>query len=83
MSALVEIHIDGERHQVPEGIPVAVALLRFGITTFRISSSGTFRGPVCGMGTCFECRVTIDGVMHRRACLIPVTAGLVIETARP
>ncbi len=80
MSALVEIRVDGERHQVPEGMPVAVALLRLGITTFRTSGSGTPRGPVCGMGTCFECRVTIDGVMHRRSCIIPCTAGLVVET---
>ena len=83
MSALVEIRVNGGRHEVPEGMPVAVALLRLGITTFRISSSGTSRGPVCGMGTCFECRVTIDGVMHRRACLVPCTAGLVVETAAP
>lgn len=82
MSALVEIRVNGERHQVPEGMPVAVALLRLDITTFRISTSGAPRGPVCGMGTCFECRVTIDGVMHRRSCLIPCTAGLMIETPR-
>lgn len=82
MSALVEIRVDGEPHQVPEGIPLAVALLRLGITTFRRSTSGAPRGPVCGMGTCFECRVTIDGVMHRRSCLVPCTAGLVVETVR-
>jgi sarcosine oxidase subunit alpha len=82
MSALVEIRVNGERHQVPEGLPVAVALLRIDISTFRLSTTGTSRGPLCGMGTCFECRVTVDGVMHQRACLIPCTAGLVVETAR-
>ena len=81
MSALVEIRVNGEPHQVPEGMPVAVALLRLGITTFRVSTGGAPRGPLCGMGTCFECRVTIDGAMHQRSCLIPCSAGLVVETA--
>ena len=80
MSGLVEIRVDGERHQVPEGMPVAVALLRLGIEAFRRSPEGTPRGPVCGMGTCFECRVTIDGRSHQRSCLIPCSAGLVVET---
>lgn len=82
MSALIEIRVDGERHQVPEGMPVAVALLRLGITAFRTSTEGTPRAPVCGMGTCFECRVTVNGRAHQRSCLIPCSAGLVIETAR-
>jgi len=82
MSALVEIHVDGERHQVPEGMPVAVALLRLGITVFRTSSEGEPRGPLCGMGTCFECRVTVNGRVHQRSCLIACSAGLVVETGR-
>lgn len=82
MSALVEIHVDGERHQVPEGMPVAVALLRLGITTFRTSVEGEPRGPLCGMGTCFECRVTVNGRVHQRSCLIPCAAGLVVNTGR-
>jgi NADPH-dependent 2,4-dienoyl-CoA reductase/sulfur reductase-like enzyme len=28
------------------------------------------------MGTCFECRVTIDGEPHRRACLEPIREGM-------
>jgi sarcosine oxidase subunit alpha len=33
------------------------------------------------MGTCYECRVTIDGVAHRRACLVVVTEGMHVTTA--
>jgi sarcosine oxidase subunit alpha len=33
------------------------------------------------MGICFECRVTIDGVEHVRACMIGVRAGMVVKTA--
>jgi sarcosine oxidase subunit alpha len=33
------------------------------------------------MGTCYECRVTIDGVAQRRACLVPVAEGMHVATA--
>jgi len=32
------------------------------------------------MGICFECRVTVDGDPHRRACLEPVRDGMEVET---
>jgi D-hydroxyproline dehydrogenase subunit gamma len=80
MAALIEIIVDGQRHRVPEGTPLAAALLRLGITTFRISSQGESRAPLCGMGTCFECRVTVDGRRHQRSCLIPCSPGLIVET---
>jgi sarcosine oxidase subunit alpha len=82
MSALVQITVDGERHQVSEGMPLAAALLRLGISVFRVSVQGEPRAPLCGMGTCFECRVTVDGRAHQRSCLIPCSAGLTVETRR-
>jgi NADPH-dependent 2,4-dienoyl-CoA reductase/sulfur reductase-like enzyme len=33
------------------------------------------------MGICFECRVTVDGVPHQRACILPCAQGMVVETA--
>jgi sarcosine oxidase subunit alpha len=32
------------------------------------------------MGTCHECRVTVDGVPHRRACLEIVREGMEVQT---
>jgi sarcosine oxidase subunit alpha len=32
------------------------------------------------MGVCHECRVTIDGVAHRRACLVLARDDMEIET---
>jgi aerobic-type carbon monoxide dehydrogenase small subunit (CoxS/CutS family) len=66
---------------VPAGISLASALINVGIDAFRRSPVGEARGPLCGMGTCHECRVTIDGVAHRRACLAPVVDGMEIVTA--
>lgn len=76
----VEIEIDGEAVRVLEGITVAAALMGGGCANFRTSVGGAPRGPLCGMGTCMECRVTIDGVPHRRACLEVVRAGMRVAT---
>jgi D-hydroxyproline dehydrogenase subunit gamma len=77
----VRMTIDDRRVEVAEGTSVAAALLRAGTTAFRQSVSGAPRGPLCGMGICYECRVTIDGVAHRRACMIAVAEGMRVVTA--
>ena len=51
-----------------------------GIRHFRTSVTGQARAPLCGMGTCFEWRVTIDGVPHQRSCLVPVRDGMTVVT---
>jgi sarcosine oxidase subunit alpha len=80
-SAAVTISADGRSVRVPAGVTVAAALLGLGVSAFRRSVSGEPRAPLCGMGTCFECRVTIDGVAHRRACLVTVVDGMHVTTA--
>ena len=77
----LNIVVDDRRMRVAAGTTVAAALFNLGITAFRRSVSGEPRGPVCGMGVCFECRVTIDSRPHQRACLIAVADGMHIRTA--
>jgi D-hydroxyproline dehydrogenase subunit gamma len=77
----ITLHTNGRAVRVPTGISVAAALLDAGIVGFRSSVAGDARAPLCGMGTCYECRVTIDGMMHRRACLVLVADGMRIETS--
>lgn len=77
---LVEITANGSRVSVREGTTVAAALLDLGMLGFRKSVTGEPRGPVCGMGICFECRVTIDGAPHERSCMVPVRNGMVVKT---
>jgi sarcosine oxidase subunit alpha len=67
---------------VPAGVSVAAALMQLGLTAFRRSVTGEPRAPLCGMGICQECRVEIDGVPGRRACLVGVEDGLLVRTAR-
>lgn len=77
---LVEILIDGQPFRVPSDVTVAAAVFNAGGREFRESVTGTPRAPLCGMGICFECRVTIDGVPHRRSCLVRVADQMVIVT---
>ncbi len=76
MSTTVRIAVTGAPLQVPEGVSLAAALLNAGYSSFRTSLSGEARAPICGMGICFECRVTVDGVTGRRACLESVREGM-------
>ena len=77
----LEIVVDGQRMLVAPGISVAAALFNLGIFSLRESVSGAPRGAVCGMGVCFECRVTVDSTPHQRACMIAVVDGMNIRTA--
>jgi D-hydroxyproline dehydrogenase subunit gamma len=76
VSVSTRIFVNGIALDVAGEISLAAALLNAGLAAFRVSVSGDARGPVCGMGTCFECRVTIDGVRNRRACLQVVREGM-------
>lgn len=67
--AKIDIRVGGRQVEVEEGDTVAAALINHGIWGFRRSTEGEIRGPLCAMGICFECRVTIDGEPHRRACV--------------
>jgi predicted molibdopterin-dependent oxidoreductase YjgC len=53
---------------------IAQATHQLGAT--RQSVHGMPRTAVCGMGICFECRVTINGIAHQLACQTPVAAGM-------
>lgn len=66
--------------QVPFGTTVAGALLTLGRERFHDSPAGGPRGPVCGMGTCFECVVTVDGVFSVRSCLVRCRDGMAVRT---
>jgi sarcosine oxidase subunit alpha len=76
----ITIEVNGARHRAPQGITVAAALLNVGVWSFRRAEGDDARGPLCGMGICHECRVTIDGTPHRRACLVPIVEGMVVRT---
>ena len=79
MDEILTCLIDGREVRVRRGTSVAAALVGAGVFAGRRSVDGTPRGPVCGMGVCFECRVTIDGVPQRLGCLTYCTPGMEIR----
>ena len=81
MTAECTIVVDGEPRRVPSGTSLAAALLGLGVAAFRRDADGHPRAPVCGMGTCFECRVAVDGRSGVRACLVTVREGMQVATA--
>jgi D-hydroxyproline dehydrogenase subunit gamma len=80
MSDAVEIVVNAKVLRVEPGVTVASALLNDDHHVFRRSTTGEVRAPVCGMGICYECRVTISDVAHQRACMVVVEPGMRIDT---
>jgi D-hydroxyproline dehydrogenase subunit gamma len=80
MTERVTIHVNGEPVSVPAGTIVAAAVALAGVDRFRASVHGQSRGPLCGMGVCFECRVTINGQPHCRSCLTVCESGMEVRT---
>ncbi len=74
------LSLDGRPVAAERGITVAAALENAGLAACRVSVTGSRRAALCAMGVCFECRVTIDGIPHRRACMEMVRDGMAIET---
>lgn len=78
----LNVTIDGQRVSVPAGTTVAAAVLNHGRYTFHSSVNGESRAPLCGMGICFECRLTVDGMSGERSCTLICRDGMAIQTAQ-
>ncbi len=79
----ITVSVNGKSIRVPPGSMASAAVAAAGVLRYRTSVSGAPRGPVCGMGVCFECRVTIDGASHQRSCHTVCRPGMEIETDEP
>jgi predicted molibdopterin-dependent oxidoreductase YjgC len=80
MAERVRLTVDGQVVEAEPGTSILAALWNSGQRTTRSSVTGERRGALCGMGTCHECRVTVDGVPHRRSCLESVRDGMEVRT---
>lgn len=82
-SDTVRIKVNNSMIKVPVGTIVAAALAQAGVTRFRRSIIGQSRGPLCGMGICMECRVTINGQPHYRSCQILCEENMEVRSSDP
>ena len=80
MNQPIDIRVNGQTLRVREGTVVAAAIAQAGEARFRRSVGGEPRGPLCGMGICMECRVTINGNPHCRSCQTLCESGMEIKT---
>ena len=72
---------DGRPVACEPGQTVAAALWASGLRVWRTTpDSGRPRGLYCGIGVCFDCLVTVDGVPNRRACVAPAEPGCRVTT---
>ncbi|HWT35132.1 MAG TPA: (2Fe-2S)-binding protein [Paraburkholderia sp.] len=80
----IQLTIDGESVEVEPGATLAAALaIRDARPSgMRTSVSGEPRAPLCGMGVCQECRVTVDGRAHVLACQTLCREGQRVQTTR-
>jgi D-hydroxyproline dehydrogenase subunit gamma len=72
---MIKLFINGNAIEVPAGTSVAAAVIRAGYPSFRKD-----RGPLCGIGVCFECRVTLNGRAHERSCQLICEPGMEVST---
>jgi aerobic-type carbon monoxide dehydrogenase small subunit (CoxS/CutS family) len=80
MPESISITVNGSEFAVRPGVSLAAALVELAFFEFRNSCTGEPRGPVCGIGICFECRVTVDNEPHVRSCQVVCRNGMIVES---
>jgi predicted molibdopterin-dependent oxidoreductase YjgC len=77
----IQLTINGRALAVAPGTTVAAAIATASAGVTRRSVTGTLRAPLCGMGVCQECRVTVDGRAHVLSCQTLCRDGMQVVTA--
>jgi sarcosine oxidase subunit alpha len=75
----VRLMVNGVSVEVPYGTTVAAAMVA-NQAYCRTSVNGEPRGPLCGMGICFECRALINGQAHSRSCQVLCQPDMDVRT---
>jgi len=77
----INIVVDGKEIKAYKGETVLAALIASGYKILKTNPvSKKPRGAFCGMGICFECTMTIDGIPNTRTCMTEVQEGMAVET---
>ncbi|MEV7443560.1 (2Fe-2S)-binding protein [Streptomyces sp. NPDC091204] len=80
-SATFVLRFDGRELTAQAGQSVAAVLWSAGILAWRTTrEGGAPRGAFCGIGSCYDCLVTVNGRPNQRACLVPARPGDTVTT---
>ncbi|QDP95212.1 (2Fe-2S)-binding protein [Microlunatus elymi] len=78
--SVITLQVQGQQISARAGQTVAAAMLAAGRLSWRTTARGRRpRGVFCGIGVCFDCLVTVNGIRDIRACQRRATDGDVIE----
>lgn len=73
--------LDGKSINAYEGESVSAAIFATGKRDLRISANlSEKRSLYCGMGVCYECVMTINGIPNTRTCQTLVNEGMIVNT---
>ena len=69
----VTVFVNGKEIRAYEGETVLAALHAAGYRILNRSKDiREGRGPLCGMGVCYGCLVSINGIQNQRSCMVEV-----------
>jgi sarcosine oxidase subunit alpha len=76
----VTLSVNGSNVPAYKGETVLAALIAAGYKSLKKSSlKGDPRSALCGMGVCFECIVTVNGIPNIRSCMTEVENRMKVE----
>jgi len=76
----VTLSVNGKKVEAYQGETLLAALLAAGYKRLKRSPiNHDPRGALCGMGVCFECIVTVNGIPNTRSCMTEVENNMEIE----
>lgn len=79
-AAQVQIEFEGRTYRGVRGQTIAGILLAGDVLDWRTTGGQHApRGLFCGIGVCFDCVVTVDGIADVRACQRRATGGERVE----
>jgi hypothetical protein len=77
---MTEVVFNGRPLTMVPGQTIAAVLIAAGVRSWRTTRiDGRPRGLFCGIGVCFDCLVTVNGVPSVRACIAEARPGDVID----
>ncbi len=74
------VTVDGTPVPGVHGQTLATVLLADGRTAWRTATTGHARGVFCGIGVCFDCVATVNGIPDVRLCRRPARDGDAVTT---
>jgi predicted molibdopterin-dependent oxidoreductase YjgC len=77
----ITLTFDGQPVRAVAGDSVGAALTRAGVRSWRTTRHNARpRGLFCGIGVCYDCLLTVDGLANQRACLVPAIDGMELQS---